>query len=1192
MTAFTRNRDLYQTDPAARTLVNKGVATVNDNADEKSLAVLRYELETFVCEGEYKAGMIQIITSFLDTLNHQHQPDQPGVWVSGFYGSGKSHMVKMLRALWVNTPFGDHATARGIARLPVEVRDALRELDAAGLRHGGLHAASGTLGAGAEGSVRLALLGIVFKSAGLPEKYPVARFVHWLRSEQLLEPVRAHVTAQGGDWNDELRNFHVARGLRTALAALRPDLYETAAACDLALNNQFPRVDDVSADDMLQAIRDALTHEGRFPLTLVVLDEVQQFIGTDARRSIDVQEMVEAVSKHLGGKLIFVGTGQSAVSDTPHLKRLMGRFTVPVQLSEADVDTVVREVILAKRPDALAPLGDLLERNLGEVSRHLQGSSIGHQQSDVAALPGDYPILPVRRRFWERTARMLDTTGVDSQLRNQLSLIDGAVRQNADLPLGHVVPADYAYFESAGRLLHGRKLPRVLHDATMRWRSGSDDEQLLARACGIIFLINTLAVRQDLGIRATVDAVADLLVEDLTKGSTALRARLPLLLDGCELLMKIGDEYRIQTEESTAWNDAYNAERHRLNNEIHRIDTDRSDRLRGRVGDLLRAIVVPQGSTRVQRRLRLVFDQQLPPDAAGTLCAWVRDEWSCDEQSVRAEARQAGLTDPVIHIFIPRRSADDLRQHIITSRAAQAVLDQRGTPQTAEGADARAAMESLRSTAELRIGELLDDAIRGARVYQGGGAEVAGTALAEMVTDAARSALTRLYPHFDTGDHVGWAKVLERVQRGAPDALTAVEHAGDPAEHPVCRALLGAIGAGRSGGQLRDQFENAPYGWSGDTVDAALYVLVAAGVVRATSDHHQAVEATALERKAIGRTMFTREHVVASAKQLMAVRKLGAHVLGRSIAPKQESAMLPDLLDALDVCVAAAGGAPPLPAPPVLPLLADLRAQTGTAQLVAVADAAPQLTETVDTCRAQAETIARRIPVWQQLEALHAHARELAEAAPIHAQIEAIRTRRLLVTDPDPVPLLVATLTTALRTRITDLDSRLREAADEGERLLAADSRWLQLEPEQRAALRLAHALPGSEPAGDSSAGDSSAGDSHANPAQTSAAAATPAPTTLVPGTTNVPPATDLADAAAVLRSLTAASLALREDRLAAMPARYAAALAAAARLLEPAARRVALPPATLGSTDDLDAWLDEVRTQLQDELARGPIII
>ena len=47
-----KNRSVYLKDPATRKLVNEGVASVNDDKTRKALEVLRYELETFVCDGQ------------------------------------------------------------------------------------------------------------------------------------------------------------------------------------------------------------------------------------------------------------------------------------------------------------------------------------------------------------------------------------------------------------------------------------------------------------------------------------------------------------------------------------------------------------------------------------------------------------------------------------------------------------------------------------------------------------------------------------------------------------------------------------------------------------------------------------------------------------------------------------------------------------------------------------------------------------------------------------------------------------------------------------------------------------------------------------------------------------------------------------------------------------------------------------
>ena len=81
----------------------------------------------------------------------------------------------------------------------------------------------------------------------------------------------------------------------------------------------------------------------------------------------------------------------------------------------------------------------------------------------------------MRRRFWENTLRVLDQTGTDSQLRNQLSMIHKVIQTNLNESLGSVVPADYLYFDSADKLLQSRILPRKVHEKTMSWSKGSDD---------------------------------------------------------------------------------------------------------------------------------------------------------------------------------------------------------------------------------------------------------------------------------------------------------------------------------------------------------------------------------------------------------------------------------------------------------------------------------------------------------------------------------------------------------------------------------------------------------------------------------------------------------------------------------------------------------------------------------------------
>jgi hypothetical protein len=99
--------------------------------------------------------MERILKAYLDGLGRE---EQKAVWVSGFFGSGKSHLVKMLRYLWTDYTFADGATARSLVRVPSEIADLLKELSTRSKPLGGLQAAAGTLGAGSMNNVRLAFI--------------------------------------------------------------------------------------------------------------------------------------------------------------------------------------------------------------------------------------------------------------------------------------------------------------------------------------------------------------------------------------------------------------------------------------------------------------------------------------------------------------------------------------------------------------------------------------------------------------------------------------------------------------------------------------------------------------------------------------------------------------------------------------------------------------------------------------------------------------------------------------------------------------------------------------------------------------------------------------------------------------------------------------------------------------------------
>ena len=83
--------DLLDRDPRGARLANNGQARI-DGDDDRGTRVLREELATFVCDGKFGDALRRILDRYLSNLGSARQD---AAWVSGFFGSGKSHLLKM-----------------------------------------------------------------------------------------------------------------------------------------------------------------------------------------------------------------------------------------------------------------------------------------------------------------------------------------------------------------------------------------------------------------------------------------------------------------------------------------------------------------------------------------------------------------------------------------------------------------------------------------------------------------------------------------------------------------------------------------------------------------------------------------------------------------------------------------------------------------------------------------------------------------------------------------------------------------------------------------------------------------------------------------------------------------------------------------------------------------------------------------
>ncbi len=1145
-------KEVLLRDPSQHELVNNGQARIqNESADEKMIAQLRGELSTFVCEGQYADGMARILESF---HKGRTQPSQQAAWVSGFFGSGKSHLLKMLCHLWQDTGFADGATARSLVPdLPQDVRSALLELDIAGKKSGGLLAAAGTLPAGTTENVRLSVLSILLRAVKLPDQYPQAQFQLWLEEQGFLPIVKSAVEAAGKDWQRELNSLYVSPLIAKALMSCDANFASTEAEARETLRKQFPpRMTDLTSDEFLNMFQRVLRRhgKGKLPCTILILDEVQQYIGDSESRSVLITDIAEALAKQLESQVMLVGAGQSALTGIRLLNKLMDRFLIRVQLSDTDVETVTRKVLLQKQPAMRAEVQKLLDHNAGEVSRQLQGTKIGERTDDQTIIVDDYPLLPTRRRFWENCFRQVDTAGTQSQLRSQLRIIHDSVARLASKPLGAIVPADDLYEALAPEMVTTGALPREINERILALgKDHTTQGRLRQRICGLVFLIGQLKTEAgaDTGVRATADHIADLLVEDLIADNGKLRADVAAELDKLAseaVLMRVGNEFRLQTEEGRAWEDEFRKREAKFKANPADFDEQRDQLLFAAVAESLKSVKLTQGQAKISRSLVIHRGQEPPVVSGESIPVWIRDGFSSSEKTMTDAAIAAGMDSPIIYVFVPKRSRDELLNAMAAYHAADQTINAKGTPALPE---TKQAMASRRDLSKAKQDQLIHEVVGAGKVFRGGGSEVFAMTLDAKLKTAGEDSLVRLFPEFSKADApaAAWENAIKRARASHEQPFQPLKYEGPIEQHPVCQQVRKTIAGGKTGTQIRKELESAPFGWPRDGIDAALIALHSAQQLIATLNGTP-VERGHLDQNRIPKAEFRLEKTTISLDDRLRLRKL-FQLLDIGCKAGEESGKAAEFIRALLTLAAAAGGSPPVPAAPATTEIVDIQNQMGNDQLAALRDQIDPITKSISTWKNAKALIAQRQPAWDVLEGLASHARSLAEADDARKQVDAIRTHRQLLDATDPVPALRASLTDILRQSLNNAHTAHEKAYSESLAQLNGNETWLKLTEDQRLKI-LAD----------------------------------------VGFTSPIKP--DTSTDKTILGELNNRNLATRQAEVDAVSGRVANALNAAAKLLEPKVRGIAVEKTLLKTADDVRQWAARQEKKLLEAINDGPV--
>jgi len=1143
-----KNKELFTLNPEQVNLKNEGVAKIKAINEKEDLSIVEYELKTFVCEGEYHEGLRKMLQTYLTYLQ-EGKTDLPAFWVSGFYGSGKSHLVKMASYLWIDLEFPNGKTARSIKPLPQDIQDLFVEIDRKQKIQGKLSIA-GTLRDFAPKDIRYSFLQLLLNTLDLPAQYHHFKFINWASNEGILEKLQALIEIAGRNFKKEVENLFVSPILAKSVLELLPDLAENEIKLRELLKVQFPRVENIGRVDFIKAIKNEilpLKFGDRIPCTIIVLDEVQMFIGEDDRLSEDVQYLAEDLCSEFDGKFLLIGTGQNAIRDTKRLVRLMARFRIPIQLTNTDIQTVIRKTILDKKPTAIAPLNTKLDASAGEISRNLEGTVFGYLTEDKNTLVADYPLLPSTRKFWYKVLQVVDVAGTSGQLRNQLRLIDDSLKTIAEKEVGSVVPADFIFTQTRADLIQAGLLLNDTSNLIQGKKAKGGDVEIEGRILSAVFLLDQITSNiSDTGIKSNDNTIADLLIDNLNVNSDAFRTKVKGLIKKLvdeKVLMPINDEYKLQTKIGAEWEQEFTKQYIKLNNSgDDQIQSLRREKMVAHFKDKTRGISVTQGTSRMVRDFEL-WDKDTIPNTEHKLNVWIRDGWFENETTVENEIRAAGSNAPLAYAFVKKFRDPELRTEIIKFLAAGLTINAMGLPSTPEGEQAKKSMETRQSQAKTELQELIEKICNETTVFLAGGSRVQSGALKENIQEALNSIADRQFPEFKSkADYLNWGQALTKALAGNPDALNAINYTGDVEKHPVASAILDFIGnSTKTGKDIRNEFMKSPYGWSQDGVDTMLIVLKNYRVISTTE--------TNLLVARINQASFKRETIIFKAADKIKIKSL-FQTAGITCPPNHE--IFPysnEYLDKLKILAAQVSGDAPRPEPINIDFIKEIENKEGNERLLDILQQKDDLQSKFTDWSAKAKLVGAREPLWNLLVELNNHAPDEREMEQLKIETAAIKDNRLLLQEPDLIQPILTAITDKLLAILNKRKEQYNTLYDLRMADLQANEYFKKLKPEQKHGILVNHQLLAK-------------------------------------------PEIKALDAYALHNQLQKASLYTWDTKIAALPGQFQSALEDAIKLSAPQAKTYSLPRKTISNQAEIDIYLAELKTELETLLAASSSII
>ncbi len=841
--------------------------------DDLRLREIKQELGEYVVTDAIEGLLVDFLERYAETRTGQ--TDRVGVWISGFFGSGKSHFAKILSYLLENRQIDGQSA---IELFKPRIVDVPRQHEIERLLHQTVNFINTEVVAfqikaeedlmahvpvtpGAEeigNHISTIMYRQWLKERGFSTTLWVAKLERELTSLGKYQAFQREIEdIEGMTWSEVRRHDMLVRDASIkALCAVLPERYTSEEKASKAIDDIQTGLQigpAILAKELAEWVNSRQSGSEKTPHLVYIIDEMGQFIGGDNQKLLELQSIAEAFGTKGLGKLWLVVTAQEALEEVVEeairreneFDKIRDRFNLRIALTSENIETVLEERILKKKESKKPELEDLYAQAGGNISTvcMLQGANRPLPQPDLDRFVADYPLPPYQLAILQQLFAAVRTPGgekekIEGTERSLIGVSQAVIKSPAtgiaDAPLGRLIAFDEVYDQIEAELPSIDR--RTIDEVDLQ-----PNPTFFKRILKALYLIQKLE-----WIPCTAGNLARLLVRQVDGSEMPFPALKQGVEEGLEKLEKghyvvgRGGQYEFLS-----------GVKKDIEMDIAAVDVTVNDRRR-EIKKYLE-IVLDFGRLYYQRIKR--FDVRVRGDDGvihdrGDISLQVYSPvYVRATDLTRDEVLQRSFGDDRTLYWFPA-PADDLYRELGKLIQTESVVSRRMARRDKSTEEENILFQKQRDidNSKAKIQTLLRQSLLdGAIIYDGEVQELAG--LTSKLSTIFNREVSQIIPHVYTRFEPAAVKVSEKsIQRileaddvELPDIEPELDLFDDayrlnrhaPVVNEVLEELRLRAKAGdpRDGKTLTDFFEAVPYGWESTLVRIILTALFRAGVV-------------------------------------------------------------------------------------------------------------------------------------------------------------------------------------------------------------------------------------------------------------------------------------------------------------------------------------------------------------------------